>query len=63
MSSKNSIAITGSGAVCGAGLGIDAIWQNILAGKSAVGPIEQWDARRWRYTASTRARDRLIYCA
>jgi len=23
----------------------------------------QWDARRWRYTASTRARDRLIYCA
>lgn len=23
----------------------------------------QWDARRWRYTSATRARDRLTYCA
>jgi 3-oxoacyl-[acyl-carrier-protein] synthase-1 len=57
MSSKNSIAITGSGAVCGAGLGIDAIWQNILAGKSAVGPIEQWDARRWPVKISAEVRN------
>jgi 3-oxoacyl-[acyl-carrier-protein] synthase-1 len=35
------------GAVCGAGLTPDAIWKSILEGRSAVGPIQQWDSSRW----------------
>jgi 3-oxoacyl-[acyl-carrier-protein] synthase-1 len=41
------IAITGLGAVCGAGLTVEAIWDAIQSGKSAVAPITLWDASRW----------------
>ncbi len=47
MTSPGRIVITGAGAVCGAGRTIDTMWEAILAGRSAVGPITQWDARRW----------------
>ncbi|MEI8042400.1 MAG: beta-ketoacyl synthase N-terminal-like domain-containing protein [Verrucomicrobiota bacterium] len=50
------IAITGLGAVCGAGLTIEAIWSVIQSGRSAIGPITQWDASRWpiRHAAEVR---------
>ena len=41
------IAITGLGAVCGAGLTVEAIWDAVQGGRSAVAPITQWDASRW----------------
>jgi 3-oxoacyl-[acyl-carrier-protein] synthase-1 len=41
------VLITGTGAVCGAGLGSDAIWEAVAAGRSAVGPIQQWDTAGW----------------
>ena len=41
------IVITGLGAVCGAGLTLDAIWDAVLSGRSGVRPISQWDASRW----------------
>jgi 3-oxoacyl-[acyl-carrier-protein] synthase I len=41
------VVITGAGAVCGAGRTIEAIWSTIVAGRSAVAPITQWDAREW----------------
>lgn len=47
MNSTPRIMITGVGAVCGAGLGVDAIWSAILDGRSAVAPIRQWDSSRW----------------
>src|SRR5690242_18124427 len=47
MSDAPRILITGSGAVCGAGLGADAIWDAVVNGRSAVGPLRQWDASRW----------------
>ena len=47
MNPDRRIVITGSGAVCGAGRTIDAIWNVIVAGRSAVAPIAQWDARQW----------------
>ena len=47
MSDSGTIAITGAGAVCGTGLTSDAIWDAIQSGRSAVGPIRQWDARAW----------------
>jgi len=33
--------------VCGSGLTIDAIWDAILAGRSAVAPLSRWDAAGW----------------
>lgn len=47
MSTRPRIVFTGIGAVCGAGLGVDAIWDAVKAGRSAIGPIRQWDASRW----------------
>lgn len=47
MESSSPIAITGLGAVCGAGLTVEAIWKALQSGKSAVAPISQWDAGRW----------------
>jgi 3-oxoacyl-[acyl-carrier-protein] synthase-1 len=47
MSISPRIAITGSGAVCGAGLTVEKIWAAVLGGRSAVTPITQWDAERW----------------
>jgi 3-oxoacyl-(acyl-carrier-protein) synthase len=47
MSVSPRILITGTGAVCGAGLGVAAIWEAIVGGRSAVAPLRQWDASRW----------------
>jgi 3-oxoacyl-[acyl-carrier-protein] synthase-1 len=47
MKSSPRIVITGLGAVCGAGLTIETIWNVVQSGKSAVAPISQWDASRW----------------
>lgn len=47
MSEVGNIAITGVGAVCGAGLTIDEIWNAITRGQSAVKEISSWDAGRW----------------
>jgi 3-oxoacyl-(acyl-carrier-protein) synthase len=45
--SPRKIAITGLGAVCGAGLTVEAIWDAIQGGHSAVAPIRLWDAAAW----------------
>jgi len=57
MNAARDIAITGVGAVCGAGLSVDAIWDAIRTGKSAIGPIEQWDPSRWPVQISAEVRN------
>jgi len=57
MSDSRNIAITGVGAVCGAGLNVDEIWSAIVTGRSAVAPIEQWDASRWPVNVSAEVRN------
>ena len=57
MSETKRIAITGVGAVCGAGLGVDEIWGAIINGKSAIGPIEAWDASSWPVGVSAEVRN------
>jgi len=47
MSTFPRIAITGSGAVCGAGLNPGAILDAIVEGRSAVAPIAYWNAENW----------------
>ncbi|MBS1177059.1 MAG: 3-oxoacyl-ACP synthase [Proteobacteria bacterium] len=41
------ILITGGGAICGAGQTPEAILAALLEGRSAIGPITQWDAEGW----------------
>jgi 3-oxoacyl-[acyl-carrier-protein] synthase-1 len=57
MSDTSAIAITGVGAVCGAGVGVDAIWKAIVNGQSAIGPITQWDAQRWPVNVGAEVRE------
>jgi 3-oxoacyl-[acyl-carrier-protein] synthase-1 len=48
----NRTLITGIGAVCGSGVGTSAIWEAVAAGRSAIGPIQQWDVSEWPTTVS-----------
>jgi 3-oxoacyl-[acyl-carrier-protein] synthase-1 len=41
------IVVTGSGAICGSGRSPDEVLAEILAGRSSIRPIAQWDASRW----------------
>ncbi|MBV9821276.1 MAG: beta-ketoacyl-ACP synthase II [Actinobacteria bacterium] len=41
---RDGVVITGIGAVTPAGIGRDETWQNLLAGRSGVGPITAFDA-------------------
>jgi 3-oxoacyl-[acyl-carrier-protein] synthase-1 len=45
--SAERILITGSGAVCGAGMSPDAILSAVREGRSAIGTIQQWDTTGW----------------
>lgn len=47
MSTLPRIAITGTGAVCGAGLSPQAIFDAVQEGRSSVGPITYWNAEQW----------------
>jgi len=47
MNSSPRIVISGLGAVCGAGRTVDAIWDAVQTGRSAVTLISHWDAARW----------------
>ncbi len=59
MSTPEKVFITGTGAVCGVGLTVDAIWNAIVNGRSAIAPLTQWDASRWpaRMAAEVRGVD------
>ena len=49
--------VTGTGAVCASGRSPDAILDAILAGKSAIGPITEWDAAGWPSRAAAAIAD------
>jgi 3-oxoacyl-[acyl-carrier-protein] synthase II len=38
------VVVTGLGVVCPVGIGVEETWRGILAGKSGIGPITQFDA-------------------
>jgi 3-oxoacyl-[acyl-carrier-protein] synthase-1 len=41
------IVVTGTGAVCAAGMRPDTILDAVRAGTSAIGPVQQWDTAGW----------------
>jgi 3-oxoacyl-[acyl-carrier-protein] synthase-1 len=47
MSRPDPIVFTGLGTVCGAGLSVQALWEAVSTGRSAIGPLRQWDAGNW----------------
>ena len=47
MSPTPHIVFTGTGAVCGAGLTIEALWEALMTGRSAIGPLAQWGTDRF----------------
>ena len=47
MTDRSSVVITGSGAVCAAGMTPDEMLDAILAGRSSIGPIARWDTTGW----------------
>jgi len=42
--SRRRVAVTGLGIVCPVGNTLEAAWQNVVAGKSGIGPITRFDA-------------------
>jgi 3-oxoacyl-[acyl-carrier-protein] synthase II len=41
------VVVTGIGLICGVGNSTEEVWKNLLAGKSGVGPITQFDASQF----------------
>ena len=44
MSARRRVVVTGAGLVAPGAPGVAALWENLLAGRSAVGPIRRFDA-------------------
>ncbi len=44
MSKRNRVAITGMGVLAPNGIGLEAFWESLLAGRSGIGPITLFDA-------------------
>jgi len=47
MTSPTRVVVTGTGAVCGAGMTPEDILGAVRAGRSAIAPIRQWDTTEW----------------
>jgi 3-oxoacyl-[acyl-carrier-protein] synthase-1 len=47
MAARPRVLITGTGAICGAGKSPEDILAAVVAGRSAIAPIGQWDASGW----------------
>ena len=47
MTATSRVVVTGTGAVCAAGMTPDAILDAVASGRSAIAPITQWDTDKW----------------
>jgi 3-oxoacyl-[acyl-carrier-protein] synthase II len=51
------VVVTGVGLVCGLGIGTDEVWKNLLAGKSGIRTITNFDAAAFDCTIAGEVRD------
>jgi nodulation protein E len=51
------VAITGIGVVCAAGTTRDAFWASLVAGRSAIRPLQAWPAGTFRFACGAEAVD------
>jgi len=74
--SRRRVVVTGMGVVCPVGIGLEEAWKGLVAGKSGIGPITQFDAssyptriagevrnfdpERWLEKREVRRNDRFI---
>jgi 3-oxoacyl-[acyl-carrier-protein] synthase II len=56
-SEARRVVITGMGVVTSLGFGIESFWQNLIAGKSGVGPITSFDTRAFATRFAAEIRD------
>ena len=75
--SRRRVVVTGMGVVCPVGIGLEEAWKGLVAGKSGIGPITQFDAssyptriagevrgfepERWMEKREVRRNDRFIH--
>lgn len=48
MTKRNRVVITGIGVLAPNGIGVDAFWESLLAGRSGIGPITLFDASEYK---------------
>lgn len=63
--SRRRVVITGLGAVCPVGNTVDEAWQNVVAGRSGIGPIQRFDASAFacRFAGEVKGFDVTAYLA
>jgi 3-oxoacyl-[acyl-carrier-protein] synthase II len=57
MSDRRRVVVTGAGLVAPGATGVDALWANLLDGRSAVGPIRRFDASAFPTRIAAEAND------
>lgn len=55
--SRRRVVVTGLGIVCPVGTGVEEAWRGIVAGKSGIGPITQFDASTYPTRIAGEVRD------
>jgi 3-oxoacyl-[acyl-carrier-protein] synthase II len=55
--SRRRVVVTGLGIVCPVGIGVEETWRGIVAGKSGIGPITQFDASTFPTRIAGEVRD------
>ena len=57
MNKRNRVVITGIGILAPNGIGLEAFWESLLAGRSGIGPITLFDATGFKNRIAGEVKD------